>query len=397
MRPDQRTGTLVEAAVETERIIAWLRLPAIGLLAIGQGLSHANEERTGFFVALGLFAAWSAAAFVVAERRTVGPRFPVFATGVDIAMITVLALLSGGAFSSARLAYFLVPIAVAFRFRPRLTALAAATTTAAYVAQAVAHPSRSAPEALRFLLTQAGYLAWVGAACLLLSALLARRTDTVSRLAETRTQLLADALTAEQRERKALAEGLHDHAMQNLLSARQDIGEAAAEAHSVLLERAGALVSETIGDLREAVFDLHPYVLDATGLTAAITAVAERAAERSGFTLDLELQEPPGGTANDQLLYSAGRELLSNVVQHAHASRVSVSLRVDDGDIVLRIADDGRGFDPGALAERLAQGHIGMASQRVRIEAAGGSLTVVARPLAGTVAEVRLRNGGPGG
>ncbi len=386
-----RTGTVDVATAETERIVGWLRFPAIGLLAVGQGISHPDPTRadSDFFIALGVFAAWSVVAFVLAERRLIGPRFPLVATGIDIAMITALALLSGGAFSSARLAYFLVPVAVAFRFRPGLTALAATTTIAAYVLQAVVHPARKAPDAFLFVVTQAGYLAWVGAACVLLSALLASRTGGVARLAAERTQLLADALTAEQRERKALAEGLHDDAIQNLLSARQDIDEATGGARNPLLERAGSLVSETIGDLREAVFDLHPYVLDATGLTAALKVAAERAAERGGFALELDLQEP-GSAANDQLLYSAAREFLANAVRHAQATNVSVYLGADRDDLVLRVADDGRGFDPSALAGRLEQGHIGVASQRVRIEAAGGSLKIVARPLAGTVAEVRL-------
>ena len=392
MLREARTGTVDVATAETERIVGWLRFPAIGLLAVGQGISHPAPTRvdSDFFIALGVFAAWSAVAFFLAQRQLIGPRFPLVATGIDIAMITALALLSGGAFSSARLAYFLVPVAVAFRFRPRLTALATATTTAAYVLQAVAHPARKAPDAFLFVVTQAGYLAWVGAACVLLSALLASRTAGVSRLAAQRTQLLADALTAEQRERKALAEGLHDDAIQNLLSARQDIGEAAAgPGRAVLLERAGSLVSETIRDLREAIFDLHPYVLDATGLTAALRDVAEHAAERGGFALELELQEP-SSSADNQLLYSAAREFLANVVRHARAKHVSVCLGVDAGDVLLRVSDDGCGFDPSALAERLEQGHIGVASQRVRIEAAGGTLSIVAQPLAGTVAEVRL-------
>jgi two-component system NarL family sensor kinase len=391
MRHTERTHTVDVATAETERIVGWLRFPAIGLLAVGQGISRPDPTGvdSGFFVALGVFTVWSVVAFLLAERRLIGPRFPLFATGVDIAMITALAWLSGGAFSSARLAYFLVPVAVAFRFRPRLTALAAATTIAAYVLQAVAHPARKAPDAFLFVFTQAGYLAWVGAACVLLSALLGSRIDGVASLAAQRTQLLADALTAEQRERRALAEGLHDDAIQNLLSARQDIDEAAASGGRAFLDRAGLLVSETIGDLREAVFDLHPYVLDATGLTAALHAAAERAAERGGFVLELDIQGP-GTVVNDQLLYSAARELLSNVVRHAHATHVAVGLGAEGDDLVLRVADDGRGFDPAALAERLEKGHIGVASQRVRIEAAGGSLRIVARPLAGTVAEVRL-------
>ena len=83
------------------------------------------------------------------------------ATAVDIAAITTLAALSGGPFSQARLAYFLVPVAVAFRFRPSVTAVAGAGSIAAYLGQAFAHPSASEPEATRFVLVQAGYLAWV--------------------------------------------------------------------------------------------------------------------------------------------------------------------------------------------------------------------------------------------
>ena len=103
------------------------------------------------------------------------------------------------------------------------TAAAVVVTTSAYVLQAVAHPAASQPEAARFILTQAGFLAWVGAACVLLSLLLARRTEQVARLAESRSRLLADALDAEQRERRALAEALHDQAIQNLLSARHEL------------------------------------------------------------------------------------------------------------------------------------------------------------------------------
>ncbi len=66
-----------------------------------------------------------------------------------------------------------MPVAVAFRFRPAITALAAVVTTTAYVVQAVVHPAASQPEAVRFIVVQAGFLAWVGLACVLLSLLLA--------------------------------------------------------------------------------------------------------------------------------------------------------------------------------------------------------------------------------
>ena len=130
--------------------------------------------------------------------RPISERFALVATAVDIAAITTLAALSGGPFSQARLAYFLVPVAVAFRFRPAVTADAGAGSIAAYLGQAFAHPSASEPEATRFVLVQAGYLAWISAAALLLSAVLRRRTDRVVELAAERERLMREAVSAEE-------------------------------------------------------------------------------------------------------------------------------------------------------------------------------------------------------
>ena len=321
--------------------------------------------------------------------RTPGPRLALTATGVDIAAISVLAVLSGGAFSHARLAFFLVPVTVAFRFRPSTTAVAAIVTTSAYVLQAVAHPAFRQPQAVRFVLTQAGFLAWVGLACVLLSALLARRTAQATRLAESRSQLLSDALSAEQRERKALAEVLHDEAIQNLLSVRHELEEAGEAVSHESLDRADATLSETIGQLREAVFELHPYVLEVVGLEAALRSIANQNASRGGFDLSLNLS-CDGAHPREQLVFSAARELLTNVVRHASAKHVMVRLEEVGDQLELTVADDGRGFPPERLAEQIANGHVGLASQRVRIEAAGGSLDIRSVPGTGTQVKVRV-------
>jgi two-component system NarL family sensor kinase len=378
-----------EATAEAERAVAWLRIPAIGLLALSQGLEHPNPEQTGFLITLALYSAWSAGMLAWVHLRPVGQRLALAATGVDIAAISALAVLSGGAFSHARLAFFLVPVAVAFRFRPAITAAAVVVTTSAYVLQAVAHPAASQPEAARFILTQAGFLAWVGAACVLLSLLLARRTELVARLAESRSQLLADALEAEQRERKALAEALHDQAIQNLLSARHELEEAGEALTHPALGRADDALSESVAQLRDAVFELHPYVLDEAGLEAALRSIAKRAASRAGFELRLDFHYR-GRHAREQLLFSAARELLANVVEHAEASNVLVRLSDMDGSVLLLVEDDGVGLPADQLSERLATGHIGLASQRVRVEAAGGTLVVAPAHGGGTRVEVRL-------
>jgi len=390
------TALAREAAGETERLVAWLRLPAIGLLILSHTIPHPNPQPTYFYLTLGLFTAWSVGALAWVTLRRATPRFALIATALDVVFITVLAVLSGGPFSNARLAYFLIPVSVAFRFRPTVTAIAAGSTVVAYVVQAVAHPASKTTDADRFIVTYAGYLGWVGIACVLLSALLAQRTEAVEKLAAARSQLLADALSAEQRERKALAEGLHDQAVQNLLSALHELDEAGEQVAHPSLRRAERAVAETVSELRDAIFELHPYVLDEAGLEPALRSIAERAAARGGLELELDLDQPRSADGNgvagknDQLLFSAARELVSNVVRHAAATHLRIGLTRGSSEVVLVVEDDGRGVDLGTLAERLADGHIGLASQRVRVESAGGGLTVVSRPGSGTRAEVRV-------
>jgi two-component system NarL family sensor kinase len=378
-----------EAAQESERLVAWLRLPAIALIAAGQRIDHPDPAEGAFAVALVLFAAWSGAFLAWLYIRPISERVALAATAIDIAAITALAALSGGPFSQARLAYFLVPVAVAFRFRPSVTAVAGAGAIAAYLGQAFAHPSASQPEATRFVLVQAGYLAWVAAAALLLSDILRRRTERGLELARERERLMVEAVTAEERERRALAEALHDTAIQNILSARHELQEVEDASASPALARADAALEDTVAGLREAVFELHPYVLDAAGLEAALHTVAERAARSGHFDLQVDAR-PVGRSAHERLLLSAARELLTNVARHADARHVTVRLAEEDGEVVISIHDDGRGFEEGVLDDRLAGGHIGLASHRARLEWVGGALNVDSAAGHGTSAEIRV-------
>ena len=91
----------------------------------------------------------------------------------------------------------------------------------------------------------------------------------------------------------------------------------------------------------------------------------------------------------EEMLYSAARELLTNVVKHAGARTIEIGLHESDETIRLTIADDGRGFADGVADRRLAKGHIGLASQRIRIESAGGTLRLRSGA-DGTIAEVEL-------
>ena len=81
-------------------------------------------------------------------------------------------------------------------------------------------------------------------------------------------------------------------------------------------------------------------------------------------------------------------------MQHAGASRMTVGLGEVDGELRLRVEDDGRGFPPERLAQQLADGHVGLASQRARVEAAGGRMEIASSPGEGTSVHVTLPGGG---
>ena len=166
------------------------------------------------------------------------------------------------------------------------------------------------------------YLVWIGVAATLISMLLTRRTEEIEDLAESRGRLVAQALDSEDRERRRLAEALHDEAIQNLLAARHELS-AGSEDGGTDLELVKLGLDRTVDQLRDAVFDLHPYVLEHAGLTPALEAFAERQARRGGFDWRVEVDPGAEGHA-DALLFSLARELITNVAKHAEAREVVV-------------------------------------------------------------------------
>ena len=377
---------LVAAA---ERRVAWLRVAAVGLIVAAERLPHPNPNRALFHIFAVVVLVYAIATLLWAYLGPVTRRQSLAVSAIDVVTISVLAFLSGGAYSEARLAYFLIPISVAFRFGWRATLIASAMVVLSYDIQAATHPARHLKGVGEFVAVQTGYMFWIGAAATLFSGLLEKRTRELSRLASGRKQLLADVMSAEERERRILAENLHDHAIQNLLAARQDIEDAATAEPSPDLGRAQAALTATLEDLRGAIFELHPHVLDQAGLETALRAVAERASRRGGFDVDLYLncsRRHP----HEALLLGAAREFLANAARHSRASKVTARLTEEDGSILLTIQDDGIGFDVGAIGSYAAEAHIGLLSQRERIETTGGRLDIVSAPGSGTRIAVEL-------
>ncbi|MFH8751241.1 GAF domain-containing sensor histidine kinase [Streptomyces rimosus] len=199
-------------------------------------------------------------------------------------------------------------------------------------------------------------------------------------------------------ERARLAHELHDAVAQKLFSLRLT-----AQAATALVDRdparakgelqqVAALAAEAADELRAAVVELRPAALDEDGLVATLrsqTQVLDRA-HRARVTFEARgVRALPA--SQEEALLRVAQEALHNALRHARAGRVEVTLVRRGQGALLRVADDGRGFDTRAV--RRAGRHLGLVSMRDRASGVGGRLTVESEPGKGTAVEMEVPGG----
>lgn len=200
-----------------------------------------------------------------------------------------------------------------------------------------------------------------------------RHVRSMAGLSALREELLAQTMTASDVMQRRISETIHDGPLQDILVVRQEMVELkAAFPGDERVERALAGLHAASQSLRQVTFELHPAVLEQVGLGAAVQQLATYTAERSGIEVSTDVDYPVRNEI-DPIVFGVVRELLSNVVHHSRAQHASVTLGVTDHRCVLNVADDGVGFDSDTMARRLGEGHIGLASHRTRVDAAGGT------------------------
>jgi two-component system NarL family sensor kinase len=370
--------------------LAALRVLLVPVVVLGVGLvDHPVAHTAAFPFLVAAYGVWAAVLLAVnLAGREPSPleRVEPF---IDLVAIAALTYASGGPFSETAIAFFVLPVLAAARLRPGVTAAWAVGAIACLVLVSVLHPNAREPDATGRIVSQAGYLGLIGLAATLVSHVLQQRDRKIARLAEQRGQLATHALTAEQRERRRLAELLHDEAVQTLSLGRQELADYHRTGRDEAFERARAAIDEAIAQLRGEIFELHPYVLDHAGLPAALNAIAARGAQRLGAEMTVAV-DPEATGRHDELIVVLARELLNNAVKHSRAEHVDVTVAADAEWIELTVSDDGRGFDPADRAASLLGGHIGLASSEQRVLAAGGIVHVASAPGAGTTVRVTL-------
>ncbi len=241
---------------------------------------------------------------------------------------------------------------------------------------------------------------WIAAQCLKIDGkdvIIGLFVDTMKRkkaeqkLIENRAKLksLASQLSLiEERERRRLATYLHDQIGQSLVMSKMKLDSLRQSVSSGKSAGVMGEVSDCLGqviqDTRSLTFDLSSPILYELGFEAAVADwLDEQIREKYGIKTDFEDDRQPKPLDDDirVLLFRNVRELLVNVVKHANAKNVKVSIRKVDDRICVSVEDDGVGFDVNEIeAMAVKKAEFGLFSVRERLEQLGGHLEIESEP-----------------
>jgi signal transduction histidine kinase len=213
-------------------------------------------------------------------------------------------------------------------------------------------------------------------------------------------ELSRRTMGAEAEVRRRLAESIHDGPVQELVSldmmldaARRALERDDPTRATELIEEARHLAERNIGALRDEIVALGPYAFDELTVDVALEQCVPTWSRRYeieiGLTLErLDLMNEACGS-----LFGIAQEAVANAGRHANAKHVAITLRTVDGEVELRVSDDGEGFDGEQPLGPNEPGHIGLATMRERAELIGGRLEIRSGPRGSTViARVPLAN-----
>ena len=217
------------------------------------------------------------------------------------------------------------------------------------------------------------------------------------RTAESASRLRARELTRrtlldENEIRRRLSEALHDGPVQELIGLGMTLAAADAAVKdgdrdqlAELIHDARQITDRNVRGLRDEMLDLGPYAYDEVSYEAAVERCLPVWERRFGLSAKLEVKPVELPSEFEGELFRITQEAVANAARHGKADTVTISLGSENGTVVMKVADDGRGFrdvDPLGATE---PGHIGLASIRERAELMRGSLEIESSERGSTV------------
>jgi signal transduction histidine kinase len=210
--------------------------------------------------------------------------------------------------------------------------------------------------------------------------------------------LTRQIISTQEEERKEISRELHDEVVQTLvginvqlsaLSRGADVGLNTLKAKIVRTQR---LVEHSVNEVHRFARELRPAVLDDLGLIPALHAYCKNLAARKKIKIQLTAFSGVESLTNARrtVLYRVSQEALTNVIRHAQASQVKVSISECPGAIRLEITDDGKSFLVEQTLFSNNNKRLGLLGMRERIEMIGGSLHIISEPGKGTTVRAQI-------
>jgi PAS domain S-box-containing protein len=211
------------------------------------------------------------------------------------------------------------------------------------------------------------------------------RTRELAVRADQLRSMAGELTMVEQRERRRLANVLHDHLQQLLVAAKfglTALGKSGSGKQINAVKEVEGVIDEAIASSRSLTAELSPPILHDEGLNAGFEWLVRRWAKTQGLSVKLETEEI--GVLPDDLtilLFQSVRELLFNVVKHSQTRLASIAMRRIDGSLRVSVSDQGIGFDPKTTSSPGEAGRgFGLFSVRERLELFGGRMEIESAP-----------------
>jgi signal transduction histidine kinase len=343
-------------------------------------------DTSGGLVVLPLMLAWAQ------DPRGAWRRIRTSEGAAVIAGVTALTAVAFSTTEPIRYTVFPALVWAAFRFGPPGATLSIAITAGVAIGETANDVGPFAEQPIDHRTFSTQLYIWVAAlTTLFLSAVVSERERSARELAEARRTEGARAVE----ERRRIARDLHDSVSQALFSTvlhtrtaqKALVREGGSPSGGVARSLAAIadLTRSVQSEIRAFLHELHRDPVH-DGLVVALARHAYGLRTSDGLTIDVEGPGPRLALSElvETQLLAIGREALANVQKHAGASAAHVRVEAQQGQVVLEVRDDGRGFDPAAGHP----GHFGLDSMRSRAAEIGGLLTVTSAPESGTLVRV---------
>ena len=205
-------------------------------------------------------------------------------------------------------------------------------------------------------------------------------------------------LSAQEDERRKISRELHDEVVQTLvginveLAALSTAASLGPNALKSKITRTQRLVEKSVSAVHQFARELRPALLDDLGLIPALHAHFKNVAEREKLKIKLiafaRIEEMEN--AKRTVFYRVAQEALTNVIRHAHASVVTVTLSHLSGSVRMEVHDNGKSFEVSKMLSAKTNPRLGLLGMRERIEMVGGTLTIDSSPGKGTTVRAEL-------